>query len=523
MPKTLFLSCIFFFAFGIGVRSVFAISLPIVMFILLLGFAVALLWRQKPALNLLFMSLCLVTLALGILRTEFASRAFDSSSLEQLVGTQVELSGVVVREPDLRERTVHLYVQTETDRLLVTADRYAQVAYGDQVTVAGQLKKPEVFTTELGRTFNYPGYLKAKGVEYSISFASVTVTSSGNANPIISVLLTGKQLFLDSIEKVIPEPAVGLGSGLLLGVKSALGDDIESDFRKTGIIHIVVLSGYNVMLVATFILFAFSFFMSPRWRLVAGILAIVAFALVVGLSATVVRASIMAVLVLIAQSFGKQYDVLRALFFAGAVMLIINPYLLVYDIGFQLSFMATLGLLLIVPHFESKGIEGKNIFGMRDFFFATVSTQIAVLPLLLYHIGEVSLISVVVNMLVLPMVPVAMLLTFITGIVGIFSIAMASVFGFLALLSLNYILIVAKWFAALPFAAVTVPQFSFLGVALLYGVFALIYIFIQSRSTQAHMTADWEIIDEEKETSSVANKSVNNKPASKKETPIIFR
>lgn len=506
MQKILLLTSIIFFSVGIGIRSVFQVSLPVVLFIVLFGFTIALLWRKKPATHLLCISICCIALALGILRTDVASRAFDSSSLEEVVGTQVELSGVVVREPDIREKTVHLYLQTDTDRLLVTADRHTKVYYGDLVTVTGKLKKPEVFTTELGRTFNYPGYLKAKGVEYSVSFASVHVIESGNGNLIIATLLKGKQLFLDSIEKVIPEPAVGLGSGLLLGVKSALGEDIESDFRKTGIIHIVVLSGYNVMLVATFILFVFSFFMNQRWRLVAGIIAIIAFALVVGLSATVVRASIMAVLVLVAQSFGKQYDVLRALFFAGAVMLIINPYLLVYDIGFQLSFMATLGLLLIVPHFDSKGIEGKNIFGMRDFFFATVSTQIAVLPLLLYHIGEVSLISVVVNMLVLPVVPIAMLLTFITGIVGLFSISVAGVFGFLALLSLKYILLTAKWFAALPFAAITVPQFSFIGVVVLYGIFVVIYMYLQSCYKEKLITTDWEIVDEEKEASSYSNK-----------------
>jgi competence protein ComEC len=484
--------------FGIGLRSVWTIPLPTTVWMLLLSLSFAFLWHWKPRSFLLCISICFLFVSVGVLRTDYAAQSFGVSTLESLVDTPVVLTGVVIREPDIREKSVHLYVQTEIERVLVIADRHTEVTYGDQVMVSGTLKKPTVFTTELGRTFNYPGYLKAKGVEYSISFGSVIILDVGKGNPIISLLLTGKQLFLTSIKHVIPEPAVGLGSGLLLGVKAALGEDIESDFRKTGIIHIVVLSGYNVMLVATFILFIFSFLLSPRVRLVAGIVAIIAFALVVGLSATVVRASIMAVLVLVAQSFGRQYDVLRALFFAGAIMLMINPYLLMYDIGFQLSFMATLGLLLIVPHFESKGIEGKNIFGMRDFFFATVSTQIAVLPLLLYHIGEVSLISVVVNMFVLPVVPVAMLLTFITGIIGLFSITVASVIGFMALISLNYILFIAKWFAALPFAAVTVPQFSFIGVVLLYAAFAGIYIYIKSDKKEETLLG-WEIVDEEKE------------------------
>jgi competence protein ComEC len=460
---------------------------------------------------------------LGVLRTDVASQAFGDSPLSELTDTDILLAGTVVSEPDMREKSLHIQVQTDTDKVLVTTDRHTDVAYGDSVSVSGRLQKPESFTTDLGRTFNYPGYLQAKGIEYSISFANVEVIDSGYGNPVIALLLSAKQAFLGATERVIPEPAAGLGSGLLLGVKSALGEDIENDFRKTGIIHIVVLSGYNVMLVATFMLFVLSYVMSPRWRLVAGIISIVAFALVVGLSATVVRASIMAILVLIAQTFGKQYDVMRALLFAGAIMLLINPYLLMYDIGFQLSFMATLGLILIVPHFESKGITGSNIFGMRDFFFATISTQIAVLPLLMYHIGEVSIVSVVVNMLVLPMVPIAMLLTFITGLVGLVSSTIASIFGFAALLSLNYILLIAKWFAALPFAAITVPQFSFLGVALLYIVFAGVYGYIIFNTKNVSSTHNWKIVDEEKETELSSDKNPKKESVSNQDVPILFR
>jgi len=148
-----------------------------------------------------------------------------------------------------------------------------------------------------------------------------------------------------SIEAVIPEPQVGLAEGLLLGVKQALGDELEVVFRKTGIIHIVVLSGYNVMLVVIFITYVLSYVLPYRARVPFGILAIVCFAVLVGLSATVVRASIMASLILFARATGRTYAVMRALCFAGVIMVLINPYLLVYDVGFQLSFLATLGLI----------------------------------------------------------------------------------------------------------------------------------------------------------------------------------
>jgi competence protein ComEC len=176
-------------------------------------------------------------------------------------------------------------------------------------------------------------------------------------------------------------------------------------------------------------------------------------------------------------------------------MLLLNPYLLIYDIGFQLSFMATLGLLLIVPHFESTIVTGASKLQVKDFFFATLATQIAVLPLLLYHIGEVSIVAIVVNVLVLPVVPIAMLLTFITGMVAFVSLSLAAVAGFLANISLIYILFMAKWFAKLPFAAVEIPEFSAIGVLLLYGAIAGALFYARKRLSPPPLSG-WTIEEE---------------------------
>lgn len=509
------------FVLGIGLRSLYEFSISVVVWLMVLGFVLSILWRRKSKAFsspfLLVSSVCFVALALGIFRAEIASWQFGVSSLDTEVGKSVELTGIVSVEPDYREKTVHLYIETKTDKVLVTTDRLSSVDYGDKVSVTGKLERPEVFTTDLGRTFDYPKYLQAKGVEYKISFAEVNIVESGFGNPIVYFLLQTKKNFIKSIQSIIPSPSVGLGEGLLLGVKSSLGEDIETDFRKTGIIHIVVLSGYNVMLVVTFILFCFSFLLPLKWRIVAGIISIVCFALIVGLSATVVRASIMAVLVLLAQYLGRQYSVMRALLLAGVVMLLINPYLLLYDIGFQLSFMATLGLILIVPKFESRGVEGKGLFGVKEFFLATCATQIAVLPLLLYHIGEVSLIAVVVNVLVLPVVPIAMLLTFMTGILGLVSVTLASAVGYLTMLSLDYILWIAHVFADIPFASVTVPEFSALAVIVLYGGMIFLYLYLNRINNRESALKEWSIVKEKEEVGPVSE------PTSSEELPIFFR
>ncbi len=483
---------------GVAARSVVSVGLPQVTFLLLLGFTVAVVVRKtKPAAFLSFgipVVLGCLCFAGGLLRMEAATWQFGQSALSNAREQEVTLQGVVIREPEVRTESTHLYVKVGADTLLVSTDRYTAVTYGDEVMVKGTLREPAAFTTELGRTFNYPGYLLARGVEYYVPFADVEVISSGQGNPLIQTLLSGKESLLAHIEMILKEPQAGLGEGLLLGVKQALGEDLERDFRKAGIIHIVVLSGYNIMLVVAFVMFALSLVAGRRLRVLLGLMAVTVFALVVGLSATVVRASIMAALFLVAQAFGRSYDVLRALLVAGFLMILLNPYLLVYDIGFQLSFMATLGLILIVPLFEQKVAAGK--FAWREYFLATIATQVAVLPLLLYHVGEVSLVAIVVNLLVLPAVPLAMSLTFLSALLSFFSTSVGLAVGYLAHFVLSYIIVVASFFAALPFASVVVPAFPSWAALSLYALYLLIFWLWQRRSFAQNEFSGWQIVDE---------------------------
>ena len=263
-----------------------------------------------------------------------------------------------------------------------------------------------------------------------------------------------------------------------------------------------------------------------KGRIIFGLVGITLFALLVGLSATVVRASIMAVILLLGKLLGRTYDVLRALLFAALIMVLINPYILLYDIGFQLSFMATLGLVLVLPQFESTLATHSTQLKFKDLFFATVVTQIFVLPLLMYHIGEVSLVSVMVNMLVLPVVPVAMLLTFVVGLVGMVSTTLGTLVGLVAYLPLQLIIFIAESFAAFPFAVVTIPEISVWVVVLMYVLLGLGYwVWIQSRTTetlqptsQTKELTDWKVVEETQ-----TKTDVESTDSTSANVPIFFR
>jgi competence protein ComEC len=484
------------------------------LFILVVTFLTArkIVGRDRVSVIPLLATAC-IALALGMLRLDYAESRLSPLTAHE--GSEVMLTGKILREPEVRETNVHLYVRpTGVDEyVLVTTDKFSgeDFRYGDTVTAEGVLKRPEAFETDGGRAFDYPGYLRARGVEFVLPFAEVSVLA-GDESSFIASLYKGKRVFMDAVERAVPEPESGLGEGVLLGVKRALGEDLERTFRETGIIHIVVLSGYNVMIVVSTFMYLLTFFFFPRTRMFIGILAILTFALLVGPSATVVRASIMAGLLLVAQTTGRTYAVLRALLLAGVVMLALNPHLLVHDPGFQLSFLATLGLILFSLHIEKRLTKIPETVGMRGFVTATIATQIMVLPLLLYHTGLFSTVSILVNVLVLPMVPIAMLLTFLTGMLGMVSHTLGILVGFLAHASLAYIIKVAEFFGAFPLASFSVPAFPFGFTVLMYTGLGVWIVWLTSQNLPAISTInrtnsgevenDYEgwVIEEEKET-----------------------
>ncbi len=475
------------FTIGIFTRSFFDIvSWEIALFFFVSASCVALSRiRATGFYSVSFLTgLAFFSFGLGVLRLDISERT--TSLLSEQVGTEVILQGIVAREPEISTNTMHLYVKLDGTKeiILATVDRFNRVTYGDHVKIQGELGVPESFMTDGGRTFNYLGYLKARGVRYTVSYAHVEILERGKGNPFLAYLFIGKQYFINALERALPEPDAGLGEGVLLGVKRALGDDLESTFRSAGIIHIVVLSGYNIMIIVNAVTWLLSFALFPRVRVMVGGAVIVSFAILVGLSATVIRASIMAALLLIARATGRTYAITRALVFAGVMMLLINPYLLAFDPGFALSFLATLGLVFLAPKIEERLHLVPSRFGVREFTTATIATQIFVLPFLLYQMGTLSLVALFVNVLVLPMVSPAMLLTFVTGIVAMFHPTLGIIVGFPAHLSLQYIIAIAEVFARLPFASFSVPVFPFWVVILCYAIMGLAFYFFSQREPE---------------------------------------
>lgn len=412
--------------------------------------------------------------------------------IDKYKGQLVDVKGIIVDEPLIKDFTMTFTLKAEKIdngnvdfKVRIQTDRYAEYEYGQKLILNGKLSAPFNFQGSGGRTFDYINFLLKDGIYFEMKKPKIELVGDDhdNAGLISKNLFALKQGFLENIKAVMGEPHAALAGGLVVGEKSALGKELLEDFRKSGLIHIVVLSGYNITIVADSIRRILSGL--PRnIGIVLGGMGIVAFGILVGGGATVVRSCIMALVATTATLIRKDYKVGKALFIAGAIMLIHNPLILLYDPSFQLSFLATLGLILLSPSIEGKLGFITERLGMRGLVASTLATQIFVSPYILYMMGQISIIGIIVNILVLPIIPVTMLFVTLTGISGFFSVLVSSVMGWVSYFLLNYELFMVRFFAELPFASAELPKFSFWIVVGFYASYFVALIKLPSTFSQ---------------------------------------
>lgn len=391
-----------------------------------------------------------------------------STQLTELVGQKVTLTGVLQEEQERRDHNTRLYLRIKTvgdrevdfnEKILITTKSPKEFRYGDIVRVDGKLVLPENFYTDTGREFDYIGYLYSSDIRFLIRNASVAILGHDPPSKIIAGLFYVKRIFVNSLYKMLPEPESSLASGILIDGKQSINGELQEKFRKTGLVHIVVLSGYNVSIIAEAIGRIFMFL--PR---LAGLsmasVGIVAFALITGASATVVRASIMAILVLFSRMAIRNYDPARGLFIASGLMLVHNPTILFHSPSFQLSFLATFCMVRIVPLFEKRMLFLPEKFGLRELILSNITVQLFLFPILAWMTGFFSAVSLPVNLLVLPLIPLTMLASFMTAITGIFYWSISLPFAFVSHILLSYELIVVDFFSKFSLAEIPVSNFS---------------------------------------------------------------
>jgi competence protein ComEC len=474
MRDRVFYEICFGFLFGVLLRSFVSVDLYLVILSGLISFAIFLFFALISKNNWgILASIFVLTFSIGILRFHMVDVPAPGI-FESQVGQKVSLSGEIIDEPSINENDQKLTLETKKDnfktKVLISTGFDENYKYGDEINFEGVLKKPENFITDQGKVFDYVNYLRKDGIFYVMSYPKIEIVSNGNGNKIKSALFFVKEKFLEKMNQAISTPESLLMGGLILGEKSSFNQALRQSFVNTGTIHIVALSGYNVTIVAEWFMKLFSF-LPKNFGIGTGIFAIILFIIMTGGSSTAIRAGIMATLALIARATGRNYDVARALILAAVFMIILNPLLLVYDVSFQLSFLATIAVIFLAPRIEKYFLCVPECFGLRDIVSITVAAYIFVFPFILYKMGNFSLVALPANVLILPFIPFTMMLGFITGMLGLIWYILAVPSGFVSYLFLHYELSVINFFSNLPFAAFSFPDFPLVITILIYAYF----------------------------------------------------
>lgn len=488
MRSEYFFSFIISFIVGIAFESIFNFGYSFGLLCALLAIVTFLVLRcGSCSVSSCIVSFMLLGCSLGVLRVDIFLLKQNAHALTEFLESTVSVSGVITSEPDVREEYANivleargvLYGETQNvlerpSNILVRVPVYPVLRYGDEVSVVGKITVPKNFEPKDGvKAFDYRSYLAKDDIHYQMYFPKATLVSRGEGNSILEKLFALKAWLMGNIVRMISEPEASLAGGITLGTKQSLGDELLQKFRETGVAHIVVLSGYNIAVVAG-IISRLVLFMPFSLRIGASATGIALFALMVGGGATVVRATLMALIVILARVLGRDGDALRALVLALGLMVFANPMILLYDVSFQLSFSATLALVTLVPVIE-KYFSFISHRVLREIIVTTFATQIFVLPLILYHMGSVSLIGLVANIFILPVVPLAMLTVAFVATLAWVPIV-SNIFAFGAYLVLAYIVLVVEFFARVPFASLHNISFPLGALAFAYALLGFFII-----------------------------------------------
>lgn len=424
--------------------------------------------KHKPALA----GLLLFFFALGFWRFDSVWREIGENELLALNGKneEIEFIATVVEDPQKTESQLKLVVKPEAwqGKIMVLAGRYPEYRYGDKLKITGILQDPEPFNG-----FDYKNYLAKNGIYSVVRRPGIELAAADKGNIIYSGIIRLKNKLSGNLHRNLPYPHNALMAAILLGDQGGIPGcsaaeteaaeengtvcaKLKEQFNISGLRHLTAVSGMHVAIMAAALMAiglaaglwrgqAFWFATAVIWL----------FIVMIGMPASAVRAGIMGTLMLFAQKIGRPADSSRIIVFAAAAMAVQNPMLPRFDIGFQLSFLAVMGMVYLSPFFRSrlKFLPGAGFFDLRSVLAQTFAAQIFTLPILIFNFGYVSLYAPIANILIVLFVPLITILGFLLAFSGLVFAPLAWFVSLPVWLFLEYLLRLAGSISQLPFAA----------------------------------------------------------------------
>lgn len=397
---------------------------------------------------------------------------------------KVEIIGHICADPQRTDTSFRLVVCTTQINEPVQQDIHGKVMvflkagdwfYGDKLKLYGEVVTP--FENE---EFSYKEYLSQRGISSVMSFPWVEWIEHEKGFSLMRSLFSIRRAAYEKIQHFYPQPEASLLSGILLGIETDIPADLKNAFQNTGTDHIIAISGFNMTILAGIFLKGFRKWLSIWWAALFAILAIGFYTILVGAAPAVVRAAIMSSLAISASLIGRGQSGKYTLMLTAAVMCLINP-LLLWNAGFQLSVMATLGLVLYAGRLsnwfnnlakklvsEEKAEKITNL--ISEYILFTLAAQLTVMPIILYHFERVSIISLIANPLILPVQPLTMVLGGIAVITGLLIPPLGQLLSYVVWVLLFYTNQVVSWLSEISRGALVLGEMTFISVLVLYAV-----------------------------------------------------
>jgi competence protein ComEC len=446
----------------------------------------------KRALLLALVALACALLGAARYQANLPPRTDSQISWYNDADYDVLVTGTLIEPPDVRDTYINLRLQARQIDLgsgqhevrglmLARTGPNQDFHYGDNLRLRGRLETPPS-----NEDFSYRDYLAREGIRGYMSGAEATLLPGRGGNPLFRAVYALKEVSLHNVYRLFLDPEASLLAGMLLGVDAGIPRALEQAFNDTGTAHIIAISGFNIAVIAGVFAFVFNRLLGPRWGALVAFAGIVFYAFFVGSDPPVVRAAIMGVIALLAVQVGRRQTAVNTLAFVAALMAGVNP-LILWDVGFQLSLFATLGLILyggifmdaartfIERHLGGSDLR-KLVSPLSQFVMLTFAAQLTTLPISAYHFKQVSLISPLVNAFVLPAQPPVMILAGLAVVCSLLIYPLGQVLAWAAWPLTTYTIRVVELFARVPQAVIYLGGFS-LGFVVLFYVALLAVTF----------------------------------------------
>jgi competence protein ComEC len=430
-----------FFSLSLGIilSHIFSLSFEVLsfFFFVLFFYLLVLLIRCDKNIKIINIFIFLSFIFLSFWRYNLISYP----DLSYYTNKDLEFKGTICSNPIIKNNSQRFNVEFDSIKVLVFTDIYPKYSYGDVLDVYGLLSEGGMIDD-----FNYSLYLKRYGVSL-VSYYPIIDKVSDRPSFKKRIYLLQENI-ADIFDENLSQASSAMARAMFLGDKSYLEESDRDLFSKVGLSHIIAISGMHISLLSILLLNSFlTIGFSRRNSFYLILVFLILYLFLIAFPPSAIRAVIMGSLTLLATCLGRESDSSNLLYFSGIVLLLINPLLILADLGFQLSFLAVLGIIYLKPRIDILFSKLSIYYGFKksfDVLSVSLSAQIFTAPILIYNFQQFSFIAPISNLLVLWMLPFILMFMVFSLIVYIFSPFFSSLLFLIIELSFNYIYFISN-------------------------------------------------------------------------------